>query len=140
MSKDPACIFCKIIDGDIPCFKLYEDDDTLAFLDINPIAPGHALVVPKFHTPDVYAIPDQWIAITFQTAARVARAVEKAVEPDGLNLAQANGPGAKQSVMHFHAHVIPRFEGDNLTMNWELVPGDVDEMAALAERIQGNME
>ncbi len=135
MSRDPDCIFCKIIAGEIPSFKVFEDDATFAFMDINPVNPGHALVIPKFHAADVFATPDEWIAATATTAARVARAVNDILSPYGLNLVQANGPGAQQSVMHFHMHVLPRAKDDRLTMNWNLTPGDTDEIAALAEKI-----
>lgn len=140
MSTDPDCIFCKIIAGDIPSFKIFEDDKTFAFMDINPINPGHALVIPKVHTNDVYETPGEWVAVTAEVAARVARAVKKVIAPYGLNLVQANGPGAQQSVMHFHMHVVPRTKGDKLTMNWELQPGDKVEIAALAEKISAALK
>jgi histidine triad (HIT) family protein len=140
MNHDPDCIFCKIVAGEIPCFKIYEDDATLAFLDINPTHPGHALAIAKPHFANVYEISDEAIAATVQTASRVARAVRATVAPKGLNLLQCNGPAAAQSVDHFHMHVIPRASGDKLTMNWDLVPGDMGELGALAERIKSNME
>jgi len=132
---DDDCIFCKIIRGEIPSFKVYEDDDILAFLDVNPINKGHTLVIPKHHSRDILETPPQWIAKTFAGAGRVARAVQKTISPDGINILQANGPGAKQSVFHLHVHVIPRAMDDGLTMNWELVPGDMDELGKLAEKI-----
>ena len=140
MSEDPDCIFCKIVKGEIPCFKLFEDDRTVAFMDVNPVAPGHALVVPKHHGEDLFTTPPEWVAATVVTAQRIAKAVQKTVEPDGLNLAQANGPGAKQSVFHLHMHVIPRSMDDGLTLNWELAPGDMDAIGKLAERIKANVE
>jgi len=136
---DADCIFCKIIRGEIPSFKVYEDDDTFAFMDINPIAPGHALVIPKHHSRDILETPDEWVAKAFAGARRLARAVQKTVEPDGINIVQANGPGAKQSVFHLHVHVVPRAMDDGLTMNWELVPGDMAEIEAVAGRIRANM-
>jgi len=139
MSADPDCIFCKIIAGEIPSFKIFEDDKTFAFMDINPVNPGHALVIPKHHAADVYETPGEWIAVTAVTAARVARAVKEVIAPYGLNLVQANGPGAQQSVMHFHVHVVPRSKDDKLTMNWVLNPGDKDEIAVLAEKIAANL-
>lgn len=136
---DDDCLFCKIIRGEIPCFKVHEDSDTLAFMDINPIAEGHALVIPKFHSADIHETPDVWVARTFAGAKRVAEAVQKTFNPDGINIVQANGPGAKQSVFHLHVHVIPRAMDDGLTMNWELVPGDMDGIGKLAERIKANI-
>ncbi|MFQ5765435.1 MAG: HIT family protein [Rhodospirillales bacterium] len=136
---DQDCIFCKIIRGEIPCFKVHEDDDTLTFMDINPIQPGHALVIPKFHSKDITDTPAEWIGKTFAAAGRIAAAVQKTLDPFGMNILQANGPGAKQSVFHLHVHVIPRAEDDGLTMNWELEPGDMAEIKALAERIKANV-
>ncbi len=130
------CIFCKIIRGQIPSFKLYEDERTLAFMDINPVNPGHALVVPKFHSPDLFQTPDDWLAVTMAAARRVATAIQAVLEPHGLNLLQANGPGAAQSVFHLHLHVIPRAKADNLLMNWGLRPGNMDDIKALAARIR----
>lgn len=139
MATDRDCIFCKIVAGEIPCFRLFEDGETIAFMDINPVSPGHALVVHKAHNRDVYDIPPEDLAAVARTAQTVARAVEKTLRPGGMNLLQCNGPAAKQSVMHFHMHVIPRHAGDGLTMNWELVQGDMDAIGALAERIRLNL-
>jgi histidine triad (HIT) family protein len=139
MSKDPDCIFCKIVAGVIPCFKLYEDEETIAFMDINPVNDGHALVVHKSHQRDLFEIPPENIAAVTRTAQKVARAVQATLAPPGLNLLQCNGPAAKQSVMHFHMHVIPRQTDDGLTMNWDLVQGDMDAIGKLAERIRAQM-
>jgi len=137
---DDECIFCKIIRGEIPCFKVLEDDDVLAFMDVNPIAPGHLLVVPKHHAKDILETPPEWIGKAFAAAGRAAKAVQKTLNPEGINILQANGPGAKQSVFHLHVHVIPRAADDGLTMNWELVPGDMDAIVTLAEQIAANVE
>lgn len=141
MSNDD-CVFCKIIAGDIPCFKLYEDERSLAFMDINPANRGHALAIPKKHEPNLLESSEETLAVTIATARRVARAVQAAVEPDGINLVQANGPGAAQSVFHLHLHVIPRFEGDELQMNWGVPPkpGDMDEIKAVSEKIAARIE
>lgn len=132
---DEECIFCKIVAGDIPCFKLYEDEHTLAFMDINPANRGHALAIPKKHAPDLFESSDETLAATVATAKKIAKAVQSTVNPDGLNLVQANGPGAAQSVFHLHLHVIPRFTGDELKLNWGIDAGDMDEIKALGERI-----
>jgi histidine triad (HIT) family protein len=123
----------------IPSFKLYEDATTLAFLDINPGNPGHALVIPKAHAANLYASADKDLAAVMVTVRKVATAIEKTVKPDGLNLLQANGPGAAQSVFHFHMHILPRRNGDELKMNWGLKPGDKGEIAALAEKVRANL-
>lgn len=132
---DADCIFCKIIRAEIPCFKVWEDAETLAFMDINPVARGHALIIPKLHTPNIFEAPEGKLGPVMNSVSRVARAVRDEVAPDGVNILQANGPGALQSVFHIHFHVIPRVHGDGLTMNWEIVPGDMAEIGALAEKI-----
>ncbi len=136
MALDKDCIFCKIVRGEIPSFKLYEDDKTLAFMDINPINPGHALIVPKHHAPNIVETPDDWLAAAMVTTRRVARGVETALKPHGMNIVQANGPGAAQSVFHLHIHVVPRAENDGIKMNWGINPGKMDEIKALAEKIK----
>ena len=98
MSSDSDCLFCKIVAGEIPCFRLFEDDDTLAFMDINPANEGHALVIPKEHSPDVHGISERAISATVVTAKRIASAIDKTLSPGGLNLLQCNGPAAAQSV------------------------------------------
>ena len=139
MTVDAVCLFCKIIAGEIPGFKLLENDDTLAFMDINPANEGHALVIPKEHTRDVYAVSEAAITATVKTAKKIAAAIDKTLNPDGLNLLQCNGPAAAQSVFHFHMHVLPRQEGDELKLNWILKPGDMDAIGELAARIRGNL-
>jgi len=139
MRSDPDCIFCKIVSGAIPCFKIFENDDTLAFMDINPANDGHVLVIPKEHFPDVYSIPDGTLAAVAITARRVARAAGEALPMDGLNLVQCNGKGASQSVMHLHVHVLPRRLGDELKLNWGLRPGDMSRIEELAGRIRASL-
>ena len=137
MASDPNCIFCKIVAGTIPCFKLFEDGATLAFMDINPVHDGHCLVIPKAHYPTVLDITPEAFAAAARTATRVARAVNAAVKPEGINLMQANGEGAGQSVGHFHLHIIPRRAEDMLLFNWEPQPGDHARIGEVAERIRG---
>ncbi len=139
MATDPDCIFCKIVAGEIPCFNLYEDDETLAFMDINPANPGHVLAIIKAHHENVHEVPDDLIGACARTAKKVAAAVEAALSPDGINLIQANGPGALQSVPHFHIHVLPRIEGDDLKLNWGQIPGDMDAVKATCEKLKSRM-
>lgn len=136
MSADPACVFCRIVAGSIPSHRICEDARSFAFLDINPANRGHALVIPKAHAPNLVASEDADLAAVMATVRRVATAIEKVVNPDGFNLLQANGPGAAQSVLHFHMHIVPRKLNDGLMMNWGLVPGDHKELAALAAEIR----
>ncbi len=139
MALDKDCIFCKIVRGEIPSFKLFEDDKTLAFMDINPINPGHALIVPKHHAPNIFETPDDWLAAAMVTTRRVARGVETALKPHGMNIVQANGPGAAQSVFHLHIHVVPRAKDDGIKMNWGIRPGNMDEIKAIAEKIKASL-
>ena len=139
MTTDTDCIFCKIINDEIPCFKLYENDHTLAFMDINPASEGHALVIPKQHSADVHAVSEDAIMNTVITAKKIAGAVDKTLNPDGLNLLQCNGPAAAQSVFHFHMHVLPRRQDDELKLNWGPQPGDMDAIRQMAERVRNNL-
>jgi histidine triad (HIT) family protein len=140
MSLDNDCIFCKIIRGEIPSFKVFEDGEVMAFMDINPANPGHILVIPKYHAPNIFEVPTQWMLACMTVAQKIALAVEKTIGPDGINILQANGQGAAQSVLHYHVHVIPRQNGDDLKLNWGLVPGDKDKIAQLAELIKAELE
>lgn len=139
MTSDPNCVFCKIVAGQVPSIKLIEDGETLAFMDINPVHDGHCLVIPKAHHPTIFDLPPADFAAVGRVAIRLARAVDIAVKPDGLNLLQANGPGAAQSVAHFHLHILPRRLGDELPMNWALKPGDRTRIAEIAERIRAQL-
>jgi histidine triad (HIT) family protein len=139
MTTDPNCIFCKIVAGAIPSMKLAEDAETLAFMDINPFSEGHCLVIAKGHYPDLYAVPDATLGAVAAQVRRVASAVRDALAPAGLNIVQANGPAAGQSVLHYHMHILPRAMNDGATLNWGYKPGDRDRIAALAERIRSKL-
>ncbi|NCF11558.1 MAG: HIT domain-containing protein [Gammaproteobacteria bacterium] len=125
-----------ILDGTIPSIRIHEDDTTLAFMDIHPVQPGHALVIPKAHHPNLFEAPPEVVATTARTAARIGSAIQRALNPPGMNLLQCNGEAAGQSVMHLHMHLIPRAMNDGMTMNWDLVKGDVNAIEAIAERIR----
>ena len=137
---DEQNIFAKILRGEIPNATVLETVHSLAFNDINPQAPTHALVIPKRHARDLHEIADADAAAVIATARRVAGAVDRTLKPAGLNLVQCNGEAAGQSVFHFHMHVLPRATGDELKMNWGLTPGDMQAIGALAERIRENLE
>lgn len=136
MADVDDCIFCRIVRGEVPSVRVFEDERTIAFMDINPANAGHVLVVPREHAADLDALPDDLLGATAVVVKRVATAVRDAVAPDGINIVQANGPGAAQSVAHFHWHVLPRIDGDDLKLNWGLKPGDRDAIAAVADRIR----
>ncbi|HWP73740.1 MAG TPA: HIT family protein, partial [Methylomirabilota bacterium] len=106
------CVFCKIRDGQIPSLKIFEDDRTLAFMDINPVSHGHCLVIPKAHAASLFEAEVEDLQATIAAAQQVARAIREALAPDGLNMLQANGAAAFQSVPHFHLHLIPRWAND----------------------------
>lgn len=131
------CIFCRIIAGEIPSHKVYEDDATLAFLDINPASRGHAVVIPKEHAADLFSLSPDALAATAKSTQTVARLLQRGVQPDGINILQNNGPEAGQSVFHYHVHVIPRWSGDRALGMWK--PGATDHaaFAALAAQLRG---
>ena len=131
------CVFCKIRDGQIPSTKVYEDERTLCIMDINPLNAGHCLVLTKAHVATIYEAEPADLQAAITTAKRVATAQRAALKPDGLNMLQANGPAAFQSVPHFHLHLIPRWTNDGKGFDWKLVPGDRDRIAKTAEQIKG---
>lgn len=116
--KDPDCIFCKIIAGDIPCLKVFENDAVLSFLDIGPLAEGHLLVIPKNHFVQLDEMPPQALAGLAEVLPELSRAVVKAVDAEGYNVLQNNGTVSGQAVMHVHFHIIPRRQGDGLGYRW----------------------
>ena len=134
MSGD--CVFCKIRDGQIPSMKVYEDDSTLAFMDINPLNTGHCLVVTRRHAATLWDAEVADLQAAIATAKKVATALMTAVKPDGLNMLQANGAAAFQSVPHFHLHLIPRWVRDSKGFDWKLVPGDREQIAEVGERLR----
>ena len=131
------CVFCKIRDGQIPSFKIHEDERTITFMDINPLNEGHTLVIPRAHAATLYDADEADLQAAIATARRVARAIRQAIRPDGLNLLQANGAAAFQSVPHFHLHLVPRFTVDGKGFDWPMVPGDRARIQAAAEKIRG---
>ena len=133
---DANCIFCKIVAGQIPSFKLVEDETTIAFMDINPANPGHSLSVAKGHWPTVDMIPPEVLGAVARTAQKVAKAVMTELKPAGVNLIQANGPGAGQSVPHLHIHILPRRADDGLKINWEPKAGDMKEIEQVFKRLK----
>ena len=134
MSAD--CVFCKIRDGQIPSMKVYEDEQTLVFMDINPLNAGHCLVTIKNHAPTIWDADEADLQAAIVVARKVAIALRAAVKPDGLNLLQANGAAAFQSVPHFHLHLIPRWNNDGKGFDWSLVPGDRAQIIQIGERVR----
>jgi histidine triad (HIT) family protein len=130
------CIFCGIVAGDVPGQVVDSDERTVAFMDINPATRGHALVVPRAHSANLLEIPDEDLKATFLAARRLARRINETLDPAGINVLNACGAAAWQTVFHFHLHVIPRYEDDPLKLPWVPGPGDPDEIAAVAEQIR----
>jgi histidine triad (HIT) family protein len=135
MSAD--CLFCRIIQGELPATKVYEDQDVVAFMDIGPVVKGHTLVVPKAHHNPITDTPVEVLAKLIAVVQRIARAQIKGLQADGINVSQANGRTAGQVIPHIHFHVIPRFAADGHHWNWAPKEYDsTEEMQAFAERIR----
>jgi histidine triad (HIT) family protein len=133
------CVFCKIVEGTIPSTKVHEDGLTLAFMDIGQVNPGHVLVTVKSHVENVFGLNDELAAAAFQTAARVARAVNKAYAPEGVSLYQANGPAAGQTVYHFHLHLVPRYANDGMRISWPARNPPREQLEADGAKIRNAM-
>jgi histidine triad (HIT) family protein len=135
---DPACIFCKILAGELPASIVDEDERTVSFMDINPATRGHALVIPRVHSRDLLSIePDDLAAVAF-AAKRLAGRVNERLGAAGVNLINSCGAAAWQTVFHFHMHVVPRYSGDPLRLPWVPAPGDPEEIAAAAAQLSGH--
>jgi histidine triad (HIT) family protein len=134
------CVFCKIRDGELPSMTIYEDDRTLCIMDINPLNVGHCLVITQNHAGTIFDSDPLDVAAAMTTAQKVALALRGALAPDGINLLQANGAAAFQSVPHFHLHVIPRWTDDGKGFDWKLVPGDRAQIAAAGDKLRAALE
>jgi histidine triad (HIT) family protein len=133
---DEDCIFCKIVAGELPAEVVQEDEHTLAFMDINPWTRGHALVIPRNHSKDLLEISDEDLGHTAAAAKRLAQRMHDKLGADGVNLLNARGAAAWQTVFHFHMHVIPRYEGDPLQLPTRPQEADKDDLAAVAEELR----
>jgi histidine triad (HIT) family protein len=134
--SDPDCLFCGIVAGDVPGEIVDSDEHTVAFMDINPATRGHALVVPRVHSRDLMDVSEEDLARTMAAARRLARRMDETLEPDGFNILNSCRPAAWQTILHYHLHVIPRYEDDPLKLPWIPGPGDPDEIKAIADRIR----
>lgn len=119
------CIFCRIANGVIPSVTLYEDDDFRVILDLGPASKGHALILPKSHAANIYELPDELAGKAMVLAKKMAGRMTEALECDGFNIVQNNGEVAGQTVFHFHMHLIPRYEGDQVNVTWK--PGTLTD-------------
>jgi len=135
MAADPDCLFCKIVAGELPATRVHEDEQTIAFMDINPATRGHLLVIPREHSADLFAIDPKNLAACTTVAQKLAGDMRERLGADGVNVLNCAGAAAWQTVSHFHLHVVPRYEGDPLRLPWSPTPGDRDEIAAAAEEL-----
>jgi histidine triad (HIT) family protein len=131
------CIFCKIVAGEIPAQRVDEDEHTVAFMDMNPWTRGHALVVPRAHSRNLYEVGDQDLAHAAQAAKRLAVKMRDRLGCDGVNLINSCEPAAWQTVFHLHVHVIPRYDDDPLQLPTRPREADQDELAEVAEELRG---
>jgi histidine triad (HIT) family protein len=131
------CIFCKIVAGELPSEIVQEDEHTVAFMDINPWTRGHALVIPRNHSPNIYEVGDEDLRHTAVAAKKLALRMKERVRCDGVNVLNASEPAAWQSVFHFHMHVIPRYDDDPLELPVHPRQAEPDELAAVAAEIRG---
>lgn len=136
--NDENCIFCKIVKGELPSFKLYEDDSVVSFLTIAPINEGHALVVPKSHYQDFFDTPESELQKIISVGQKVSSAIKKAVNCTGINIVQNNGKSAGQEIMHYHLHIIPRFEEDGFEQ-WHGKQKAPEEIKIVAEKIKSTL-
>lgn len=127
------CVFCAIAAGEIPSFKIYEDELVLAYLDINPFSEGHTLVIPKAHSCGLLDTPEETLAALVSRVKKVAGHLKAALPCDGFNILQNNGEAAGQTVMHIHFHIVPRYGKEEI--NFVSRKGDMDKLKALADRI-----
>ena len=133
------CVFCRIVAKQIPAAVVHEDEQTLAFMDIGQVNPGHVLVALKAHAENLYAVDDAQAEAVFRTAARVARAIGGAFQPEGLSVYQANGKPAGQTVLHFHLHLVPRHEGDGMALTWPVKNPPRAQLEECAARIRARL-
>jgi histidine triad (HIT) family protein len=131
------CIFCKIVAGEIPAQRVDEDEHTIAFMDVNPWTRGHALVIPRVHSRNLYEVGDEDLAHTAGAAKRLAVRMRDRLGCDGVNLINSCEPAAWQTVFHLHVHVIPRYDGDPLQLPTRPREADDDELAKVADELRG---
>jgi histidine triad (HIT) family protein len=136
------CIFCKIVNGEIPAAKVFENDHVVAFLDISQVTKGHTLIIPKVHKENLYELTPEISSELFKVAPKIANAIKEAYQPVGLNLVNNNGEKAGQSVFHFHMHLIPRYgEGDGFGAVWKSNQSNYtpDDLRKIADSISSEL-
>ena len=130
------CLFCAIIHDEMPAHKIYEDDTFIAILDRFPKCPGHILVMPKVHARGLFDMPEETLSKLLPLAKKLAEKLRAAVKPEGLNLLQNNGKAAGQAIDHFHLHLIPRYDKDDMVFQWKTVDPSPEEFADMVEKLK----
>jgi histidine triad (HIT) family protein len=134
--RDPDCIFCKVIAGEIPGEIVDSDDRTVTVMDINPATRGHVVVIPREHSENLLSVSDEDLAATMGAVQRITRRMQETIAPAGFNVLNNMGRAAWQSIFHFHVHVIPRYADDPLQLPWLPEPADPGELAAVAAELK----
>ena len=135
--KDSACIFCKIAEGEIPSYTIYEDEDFRAFLDLSPAGKGHTLLIPKEHYANIWELDEEISKKLIPTAKKIAKKLQQALGCDGIQLVQNNGTAAGQTVFHFHLHLMPCYEESGAKAVWASNNMTSEELKELAKLITG---
>lgn len=134
--RDPNCIFCKVVAGEIPSEEIDSDEDTVTVMDINPATRGHAVVITRNHVPNLMELDDEDLLAAMRAARRVIELMRQTLQPAGFNILHNIGRAAWQSIFHFHVHVIPRYEDDPLQLPWLPEPADPAELARVADELR----
>jgi len=130
------CVFCKIVAGQIPSTRVYEDEHTLAFMDLGQVNPGHVLVAVKKHAANLFELDEVQAAAVARASTRIARAIKTAFDPEGLSVYQANGKAAGQTVFHYHVHLLPRHQADGMELVWPVKNPPREKLEGYAEKIR----
>ena len=130
------CIFCKIVAGQIPSTRVFEDEHTVAFLDIGHVNPGHTLVAVKKHAANLYELDEAQAAAVARATVKISKALKAAFQPEGLSVYQANGKPAGQTVFHYHVHLLPRHEADGMELTWPVKNPPREKLEGYAEKIR----
>jgi len=133
------CVFCKIVAGQIPSTRVFEDEHTLAFMDLGQVNPGNVLVAVKKHAENLYALDDAQAAAVAKASVRVSRAIRDAFKPEGLSVYQANGKAAGQTVFHYHVHLLPRHAGDGMELTWPVKNPPREKLEEYAGKIRAGL-
>ena len=133
------CVFCRIVAKQIPASVVHEDERTLVFMDLGHVNPGHVLVAAKPHVENVYGVDDVLAAAVGRSVVRVARAIREAFTPHGLSVYQANGRAARQTVFHYHVHLVPRYENDGMSLVWPVKNPPREKLEEYAAKLRAKL-